>query len=118
MKIIFPQDDQETKDLAKLENGKFWIAITDSDSEGNWTNIYTGEKPKFYTKWKEGEPNGGGEHHAIFNTKNEGLWNDVKGSNKYNTICVKGIYINPKTIIFVNSIGVSIRLIIYFELME
>jgi len=93
MKIIFPQDDEQTKELLKLEYGQFWIAITDSASDGNWTNIYTGEKPKWYTKWKEGEPNGNGEDHAIFNTDNGGLWTDVKGSNKYNTLCIKGIYI-------------------------
>ena len=89
MKIILPQDDGETKDLVKLEYGQFWIAITDSASEGNWTNIYTGEKPQFYTKWMSGAGSDG--DHAIFSTVFDGFWIDVPSGSKFNTLCVKGI---------------------------
>ena len=89
MKIILPQDDGETKDLLELEYGQFWIGISDSASDGNWTNIYTGEKPTFYTNWMLGNSSGG--DHAIFSTEFEGDWIDVPASSKFNTLCVKGI---------------------------
>ena len=89
--------------LVKLKHGEVWLGISDETSEGNWTNIYTGEplhsrmldqieKKKLY--WFEGEPNnsGGVENHAIFNTDQSGKWNDVQRNSSKNTICIWGTY--------------------------
>ena len=100
MHLPVPTGGSYVWSLTQLKHGEIWLGLSDEKSEGNWTNIYTGE-PLHYkllqqiekndsNYWFDGEPDnrGGVEHHAILNTDQKGKWNDVNKNESKNTICV------------------------------
>jgi hypothetical protein len=75
------------KPFKEYFSDRYWSGWHDTEQEGNYTNIYTGEPLQSdFRPFAAGEPNGGNIENCIEVWKKYG-WNDLPCSSQINTFC-------------------------------
>ncbi|XP_025970762.1 hepatic lectin-like isoform X2 [Dromaius novaehollandiae] len=77
--------------MFRTRNERFWIGLTDENSEGEWEWIDGTDYKATFTFWKEGEPNNSGSNEDCAHLWNLGQWNDVYCTYECFYICEKPV---------------------------
>uniref|UniRef100_A0A8C0JBE1 C-type lectin domain-containing protein n=1 Tax=Chelonoidis abingdonii TaxID=106734 RepID=A0A8C0JBE1_CHEAB len=75
--------------MYRTRNQRFWIGLSDKNSEGEWKWIDGSNSTTGFTYWKEGEPNNSGQNEDCAHVWTYGEWNDVDCTYKCYYICEK-----------------------------
>ncbi|XP_025903929.1 hepatic lectin-like [Nothoprocta perdicaria] len=76
--------------MFRTRNERFWIGLTDENSEGEWEWIDGTDYKSTFTFWKEGEPNDSSNEDCA-HLWGLGQWNDVYCSYECYYICEKPV---------------------------
>ncbi|XP_040469407.1 hepatic lectin-like isoform X2 [Falco naumanni] len=74
---------------SRTRNERFWIGLTDENSEGEWEWIDGTDYKTTFTFWKEGEPNNSGNNEDCAHLWVSGKWNDVYCTYECYYVCEK-----------------------------
>ncbi|XP_076216881.1 hepatic lectin-like isoform X1 [Aptenodytes patagonicus] len=75
--------------MFRTRNERFWIGLTDENSEGEWEWIDGTDYKTTFTFWKEGEPNNSGSNEDCAHIWVSGKWNDVYCTYECYYVCEK-----------------------------
>ena len=79
LQLAVPQNIEEAvaihSFMGKKGLGSYWLGISDTAHEGNWQDVHG--HTVSYTKWKQGEPNGGKNENCVVTAAGTAEWNDV-----------------------------------------
>ncbi|XP_039369797.1 F-box/LRR-repeat protein 12 isoform X3 [Mauremys reevesii] len=75
--------------MYRTRNQRFWIGLSDENSEGEWKWIDGSDSTTGFTYWKEGEPNNSGQNEDCAHVWTYGEWNDVHCTYECYYICEK-----------------------------
>ncbi|XP_071583129.1 hepatic lectin-like isoform X2 [Heliangelus exortis] len=75
--------------MFRTRNERFWIGLTDENSEGEWKWLDGTDPKNSFTFWKEGEPNNSGHNEDCAHLWGSGEWNDVYCTYECYYICEK-----------------------------
>ncbi|XP_009984048.1 PREDICTED: hepatic lectin-like, partial [Tauraco erythrolophus] len=75
--------------MFRTRNERFWIGLTDENSEGEWRWIDGTDYKSTFTFWKEGEPNDSGRNEDCAHVWLSGKWNDVYCTYECYYVCEK-----------------------------
>ncbi|XP_050186562.1 hepatic lectin-like [Myiozetetes cayanensis] len=75
--------------MFRTRNERFWIGLSDRNSEGIWEWIDGTDYGSSFTFWKEGEPNDSGGNEDCAHLWLGGRWNDVHCNYECFFICEK-----------------------------
>ncbi|KAK4805932.1 hypothetical protein QYF61_021496 [Mycteria americana] len=75
--------------MFRTRNERFWIGLTDQNSEGEWEWIDGTDYKSTFTFWKEGEPNNSENREDCAHVWFSGEWNDVYCTYECYYICEK-----------------------------
>ncbi|XP_051627815.1 hepatic lectin-like [Manacus candei] len=75
--------------MFRTRNERFWIGLTDRNSEGDWEWIDGTDYKTTFTFWKEGEPNNSGNNEDCAHVWLAGKWNDVYCTYECYFVCEK-----------------------------
>uniref|UniRef100_A0A663N566 C-type lectin domain-containing protein n=1 Tax=Athene cunicularia TaxID=194338 RepID=A0A663N566_ATHCN len=75
--------------MFRTRNERFWIGLTDENSEGEWEWIDGTDYRTTFTFWKEGEPNNSGSNEDCAHVWISGKWNDVYCTYECYYVCEK-----------------------------
>ncbi|XP_032939633.1 hepatic lectin-like isoform X2 [Catharus ustulatus] len=81
--------------MSRTRNERFWIGLTDQNSEGTWEWIDGSDYASTFTFWKEGEPNDSGRNEDCAHLWLGGKWNDVHCTFECFFICQRPL--RPKS---------------------
>uniref|UniRef100_A0A7M4F5M9 C-type lectin domain-containing protein n=1 Tax=Crocodylus porosus TaxID=8502 RepID=A0A7M4F5M9_CROPO len=70
---------------------RYWLGLTDLNTEGKWEWIDGTDYMNGFTFWKKGEPNDSGTHEDCAHLWTLGEWNDVYCTYKCHYICEKPV---------------------------
>uniref|UniRef100_A0A8C3JUZ6 C-type lectin domain-containing protein n=1 Tax=Calidris pygmaea TaxID=425635 RepID=A0A8C3JUZ6_9CHAR len=78
--------------MFRTRNERFWIGLTDENSEGEWEWIDGTDYKTTFTFWKEGEPNNSGNNEDCAHLWVSGQWNDVYCTYECYYVCEKPLH--------------------------